>query len=170
MHSRAAAALFGGPGDARAVNLLVSLGISTLLFAAMLKFLPGAPVAWRDVWFGAGVTALRFVLGKHVIGLYLGRAGIGSSYGAAGSVVVMTVCVYYAAMTMLSAAGLTAFPLARISESHLGHIVEVVAPVPVQALVRQERPRADGVSMSPRAQTRRCRRGRPADGPGYVLD
>src|SRR5262245_34074651 len=94
-------------GLIQAGNLLALLVITTLLFAAMFKVLPDAPVAWGDVWFGAVATSLLFTLGKHVIGLYLGRAGIGSAYGAAGSVVVVTVWVYYASMIVLFGAELT---------------------------------------------------------------
>jgi membrane protein len=64
-------------------------------------------VTWRDVWFGAVLTAMLFTLGKSALGLYLGRAGIGSAYGAAGSLVVMTVWVYYASMILLFGAELT---------------------------------------------------------------
>jgi membrane protein len=103
----ARAAAGGGAEILQAANLTVSLVIITLLFAAMFKVLPDAPVAWGDVWFGAVATALLFTLGKHVIGLYLGRAGIGSAYGAAGSVVVLTVWVYYASMIVLFGAELT---------------------------------------------------------------
>jgi len=86
---------------------LVSLGVITLLFALIFKLLPDAPVAWRDVWFGAAITSVLFGLGKHFIGLYLGRAGIGSAYGAAGSLVVVIVWVYYASMIVLFGATLT---------------------------------------------------------------
>ena len=91
----------------QAGNLLVSVTIVALLFAAMFKILPDAPVAWRDVWFGAIATSVLFTLGKHVIGVYLGRAGIGSAYGAAGSLVVLTMWVYYASMIVLFGAELT---------------------------------------------------------------
>ena len=100
-------ALGGAPHLLQAVNVAASLVIITVLFAAIFKVLPDAPVAWGDVWFGAVTTSLLFTLGKHVIGLYLGRAGIGSAYGAAGSVVVLTVWVYYASMIVLFGAELT---------------------------------------------------------------
>jgi len=98
-------------GDAsvlhRTLYALVSLAVVTLLFALIFKVLPDAPVTWRDVWFGAAATAALFTLGKQVIGLYLGRAGIGSAYGAAGSLVVLTVWVYYASMIVFFGAELT---------------------------------------------------------------
>jgi membrane protein len=90
-----------------ALNLTVSLVVVTLLFATMFKVLPDARVAWRDVWVGSIITAVLFTAGKIVIGLYLGRTSIGSPYGAAGSLVVMTVWVYYAAMIVFLGAELT---------------------------------------------------------------
>ncbi len=101
----------GTVGDAptllRALNTLVSLVVITVLFALILKILPDAQVTWRDVWFGATTTSVLFTLGKSVIGLYLGRAGVGSAYGAAGSLVVLTVWVYYASMIVFFGAELT---------------------------------------------------------------
>ena len=89
------------------LNLLLSLFAITLLFATMFKVLPDAPVAWRDVWVGAVVTSLLFTLGKGLIGIYLGRASIGSPYGAAGSLVVMTMWVFYASLVVFFGAQLT---------------------------------------------------------------
>ncbi len=90
-----------------ALNVLVSLVVVTVLFAMIFKVLPDAPVAWRDVWLGAITTSVLFTLGKSLIGLYLGRASIGSPYGAAGSLVVMTVWVFYASMIVFLGAELT---------------------------------------------------------------
>lgn len=90
-----------------AVNSLGSFAIITGLFAMIFKVLPDAPVAWRDVWIGAALTSILFTLGKSVLGIYLGRAGIGSAYGAAGSLVVMTVWVYYASLILFFGAELT---------------------------------------------------------------
>jgi membrane protein len=69
--------------------------------------LPDASVAWREVWVGAVITSVLFSVGKSIIGLYLGHATLGSPYGAAGSVVVMTVWVYYASLIVLFGAELT---------------------------------------------------------------
>jgi membrane protein len=88
-------------------NALGSLLVTTLLFALIFKVLPDAEVAWDDVWFGAVTTAVLFTLGKQIIGLYLGRASIGSAYGAAGSLVVMTVWVFYASLILFFGAELT---------------------------------------------------------------
>ena len=90
-----------------ALNLLVSLIVVTALFATIFKVLPDAPVAWRDVWVGAVTTSVLFTVGKSLIGLYLGRTSIGSPYGAAGSLVVMTVWVFYASMIVFLGAELT---------------------------------------------------------------
>jgi len=88
-------------------NTLTSLLVTALLFALIFKVLPDADVAWDDVWFGAVATSVLFTLGKQVIGLYLGRTGVGSAYGAAGSLVVMTVWVYYASLILFFGAELT---------------------------------------------------------------
>ena len=91
------------------LNVLVSLVVVTLVFAMIFKVMPDAPVAWRDVWVGAVITAVLFTIGKSLIGLYLGRTSIGSPYGAAGSLVVMTVWVFYASMIVFFGAELTYF-------------------------------------------------------------
>lgn len=87
------------------VNFVVSLGVITLLFAAIYKVLPDANVAWRDVWIGAGVTALLFTIGKTVLGLYLANAG--SAYGVAGSLVVFLLWVYYSTQILFFGAEFT---------------------------------------------------------------
>jgi membrane protein len=71
-----------------ALGSLVSFGMITFLFAMMFKWLPEADVAWRDVWLGAAVTAALFEIGKLLIGLYIGKQGLESTYGAAASLVV----------------------------------------------------------------------------------
>ncbi len=79
-------------------NVLISFLAIALLIAAILKYVPDVTIRWRDVWVGALVTALLFTLGKAAIGLYLGTAAVGSAYGAAGSLIVIIVWVYYSAM------------------------------------------------------------------------
>ena len=91
----------------QAVNVVVSLGVVTLLFAMVYKVLPDVKLAWRDVWVGGLVTAGLFTIGKLVIGLYLGTSGFSSSYGAAGSVVVLLVWVYYSSQIILLGAEFT---------------------------------------------------------------
>jgi membrane protein len=103
---------FGNPPDslkwiAQAVNFVVSFGVITLLFALMFKLLPDVKMAWRDVWLGAILTAALFTIGKLAIGLYLGRSSMASSYGVAGSFVVLLVWVYYSAQILFFGAELT---------------------------------------------------------------
>ena len=98
---------FGGPVLLQAVNLVVSLGVMTLLFGLIYRVLPDVRLAWRDVWTGAFVTSLLFSIGKFLIGLYLGQSSVASSYGAAGSVVVLLVWVYYSAQVILLGAEFT---------------------------------------------------------------
>ena len=90
-----------------AVNLVLSLVIFTLLFAALFKVLPDAEIEWRHVWVGAAVTTVLFVLGKFLIGLYLGRSEPGSAFGAASALAVILVWVYYAGMILLFGAEFT---------------------------------------------------------------
>ena len=88
-------------------NVLISLGIVTLLFAMIFKLMPTAAIAWRDVWIGAAVTAVLFELGKLLIGLYLGKSGVTEAFAAAGSLVVLVAWVYYAAQIFLLGAEFT---------------------------------------------------------------
>jgi membrane protein len=89
------------------VNFAVSFAIVTALFAAIYKIMPRAQIAWRDVWIGAVVTALLFNVGKFLIGLYLGKSGVTSAFGAAGSLVVLLIWVYYSAQIFLLGAEFT---------------------------------------------------------------
>ena len=98
---------FGGPVVLQAINVVVSLGVMTLLFGVIYRVLPDVRLAWRDVWTGAFVTSLLFSIGKLLIGLYLGQSSVASSYGAAGSIVVLLVWVYYSAQVALLGAEFT---------------------------------------------------------------
>jgi membrane protein len=89
------------------LNALVAFGVITVLFAAMFKVLPDADMELRDVWVGALVTALLFMLGKFALGYYLGRSDPGSAFGAAGSLAVILIWIYYASWTVLFGAELT---------------------------------------------------------------
>ena len=89
------------------LNLIISIVVITVLFALIFKFLPDAEIAWRDVWLGAFVTALLFSLGKFLIGLYLGNSTVGSSFGAAGSLVLLLLWIYYSAQILLFGAEFT---------------------------------------------------------------
>ncbi|HKZ05778.1 MAG TPA: YihY/virulence factor BrkB family protein [Methylomirabilota bacterium] len=89
------------------VNRVVSLGVITVLIAAIYRVLPDVHIPWRYVWAGAAFTSVLFALGKVLIGVYLGHASIGSSYGAAGSLVVFLVWVYYSALILFLGAEIT---------------------------------------------------------------
>lgn len=89
------------------VDVAVSLVVITLLFAAIYKVLPDVEIEWREVWTGAAVTALLFVLGKVAIGFYLGRSSVASSYGAAGSLVVLLVWIFYSSQLVFLGAEFT---------------------------------------------------------------
>jgi membrane protein len=95
------------PWVAEVLNFAVSFGVITLLFGMIFKVLPDAKVQWRDVWMGALFTALLFTIGKYLLGLYLGRATVASSYGAAGSLVVLLLWVYYSSLILFFGAEFT---------------------------------------------------------------
>jgi membrane protein len=89
------------------LSAVVSFGVIAVLFAMLFKFLPDADVTWRDTWLGAVITSGLFAAGKFLIGLYLGRSSVASAYGAAGSVVVVMLWVYYAGQIFYFGAELT---------------------------------------------------------------
>jgi membrane protein len=105
-----AAALFWGPAQtllSRLLEIAVSLLVLTLGFSLLFKYVPDAEIRWRDVWLGGIMTAVLFTLGKTAIGYYLGYASVGSAYGAAGSMVVLLVWVYYSALIVFFGAEFT---------------------------------------------------------------
>jgi len=102
-----AQSLPGGAVVWQVLNFCISLGVVTALFALMFKKLPDVQIRWRDVWVGAAVTAGLFTLGKFGLGIYLGSAGVGSAYGAAGSIIALVIWVYYSAQVMLIGAEFT---------------------------------------------------------------
>src|SRR6185503_16209474 len=89
------------------LNLAIGFALTTTIFAMIYKLLPRAKVAWHDVWIGALVTAALFTLGKFLISLYIGRSAVASSFGAAGSLVVVMIWVYYSAQIFLLGAEFT---------------------------------------------------------------
>lgn len=88
-------------------NFILSFALITLLFAMTYRILPDVKIAWRDVWLGSLLTSLLFVVGKTLIGLYLGRTGVASAYGAAGSLVVILLWVYYSSLIFFFGAEFT---------------------------------------------------------------
>lgn len=113
--STALAAVGGWIGDglqgwqllAKALNFALSFGLITAMFAMLYRYLPQTRTAWRDVWFGAAITALLFNLGKYLIGLYLGRSSVTEGFGATGSLAVFLLWVYYSAQIFLLGAEFT---------------------------------------------------------------
>ena len=92
---------------AELLNLVLSFVLVTVTFAMIYKIIPRVRIGWRDVWIGAAVTALLFSIGKSLIGLYLGRSSFASGFGAAGSLVVLLVWMYYSAQIFLLGAEFT---------------------------------------------------------------
>ena len=97
----------GGEALLQVAQIIVSFGLVTVLFAAIFRFLPDVRPAWRDVWLGAVFTAVLFVIGKFGLSIYLGKAAIGSSYGAAGSLVILLFWVYWSAHILFFGAEFT---------------------------------------------------------------
>lgn len=89
------------------LDLVLSLGLSTFLFAMIFKYVPKEQIAWGDVWIGGFVTSALFTVGKALIGLYLGRSSLSSAYGAAGSIMVLLLWIYYSAQIFLLGAEFT---------------------------------------------------------------
>jgi len=89
------------------LNYGVSIGVIGVMLAMIFKVLPDVKMAWRDVWLGAAVTSVLFHVGKFLIGLYVGKAGVGSTFGAAGSLAVLLVWIYYSTQLVLMGAEFT---------------------------------------------------------------
>jgi membrane protein len=92
---------------AHAIDIVVSFGFVTLLFALIYKYVPDVEIQWRDVWIGAALTAILFTLGKYLIGLYIGTSGVSSTFGAAGSLITILVWVYYSSLIFFLGAEFT---------------------------------------------------------------
>lgn len=160
--SAAGGALFGGMPKwlGLALNFVLSFGVITLLFAGMFKVLPDAKIAWNDVWVGATVTAILFVLGKFLIGLYIGRSDPGSAFGAAGSLAVLLVWIYYAAVIVLLGAEFT-----QAWVKHQGRTIE-----PEEGAIKViEQTVEVGMSASPEANRQETRKPETADDIRYEM-
>ena len=92
---------------AHAVDLLVSFGFVTVLFALIYKYVPDVEIQWKDVWVGAALTSILFTIGKYLIGLYIGTSGVSSTFGAAGSLITVLVWVYYSSLIFFLGAEFT---------------------------------------------------------------
>jgi len=109
-----------------AINFLVSLAVITGVFAAIYKFVPSVSIRWHDALVGGAFTALLFTIGKTLIGIYLGKAAVGSAFGAAGSLVIVLVWVYYSAQILFFGAEFT-----RIYSMHASARTKDTVPAPV---------------------------------------
>jgi membrane protein len=108
-----------------AINAVISFTLITVMFAAIYKVLPDCQLQWRDVLVGAAVTSLLFVIGKSLIGWYLGSSAVGSAYGAAGALIVLLFWVYYSVQIFLLGAEFTKVYASR-------HGSKQSSPVPVR--------------------------------------
>jgi membrane protein len=102
-------------GGVAVIDILISFGFVTFLFAMIYKFLPDVQIQWTDVWVGAALTSLLFTIGKFLIGFYLGTSGVTSVYGAAGSLITILLWVYYSALIFFWGAEFT-----QVYSSHYG--------------------------------------------------
>jgi membrane protein len=100
-------AMPGGEQVWHALNFLISFVVIAAMFTLMFKYLPDVKIAWKDVWLGGALTALLFVIGKFALGFYLGRSSVSSAYGAAGSLVIVLLWVYYSAQILFLGAEFT---------------------------------------------------------------
>ena len=148
----AALSAFGGwlgamiPGQEvllRAGDLVISAGMATVLFAALFKYLPDAEIRWKDVWTGAFATAVLFTLGRYLIGLYLGRSAVGSAYGAAGSLVIVLLWIYYSTQIL--------FFGAEFTQVHASRAGSRVRPSPDARAVTKPAPIAGRPALEPAA-------------------
>jgi len=138
-------ALPGGGFLMQLLNFALSFAVVTGLFAAIYKVLPDATIKWSDVWVGAAVTALLFTVGKLLIGLYLGHASIGSTFGAAGSLLVFLVWVYYSAQILFFGAEFTQVYARRYGSRIVPS--EDAVPVTEEARGNEGMPRKEAVEQ-----------------------
>ena len=164
-------AIGGGvaPVMMQGAELVVSLGVLVVLFAALFKILPDAEIGWRDVWVGAVATALLFVVGKFGIGLYLGHSKPADSFGAASALAVIFIWVYYAGMILLFGAEFTqAWSTARgpgvLPEEGAVRVVDKEVRVPGGLAGKPDA----GIAAKDRASSANVRDGRRGRSGGFV--
>jgi len=129
-----------------AINFVISFGIITLLFAMIYKVLPDVEIGWHDVWMGAAMTSFLFTIGKFALGLYLGRSGATSAYGAAGSLILILLWIYYAAQILFFGAEFT-----QIYATKYGSRIKPspnAVPVTDDARAKQGMPRKADVAIA----------------------
>ena len=132
----------------QAIEAGLSLALVTLLFALIYRILPDVKVAWRDVWLGAAATAVLFTIGKSLFGIYLGHSTIGSSYGAAGSLVIVILWTYYSCLILLFGAEMSQVQ-ARLRHAPLAPTDQAVH-VTEHERVQQGIPRAESIAEAAR--------------------
>ena len=128
------------------LSFLVSFGFITLLFALIFKYVPDAEIAWRDIWLGAAVTALLFTIGEWAIGFYLGNTDVASAYGAAGSLIILLLWVYYSAQILFFGAEFT-----QVYANQYGSRVvpaDDAVPLTEEARIAQGMPRKETVEAA----------------------
>jgi membrane protein len=158
--------LFGGwEVLAQVVNLAVGFGLTTVIFAVIYKMMPRVHIKWHDVWIGALVTAALFTIGKFLIGLYIGKSGVASGFGAAGSIVIIFIWVYYSAQIFLLGAEFT-----WVYAKTLGSLRGTPAAQDARAAVAQAATGAGAPATAPVVPTRSGdAAGTPRPAPGEPL-
>jgi membrane protein len=134
------------------LNIAVSLGIATVLFAMIYKLLPNTHIEWRDVWVGAFTTALLFEIGKFLIGLYLGKSNMTQTFAAAGSLVVLIAWVYYAAQIFLLGAEFTKLYAQEHGSHAADHAVKMTEVTAAQGVPAEKLPQHAGVAAKAGAE------------------
>jgi membrane protein len=130
------------------VNLVISFSVITVLFAMIFKVLPDVYIKWRDVWIGAAITAILFTFGKFLIGIYLGQSAFSSAYGAAGSLIVVLIWIYYSTQIFFLGAEFT-----QVYSRYMGAQIVIKKgrrkePAHVAATRHPEAARADVVNVA----------------------
>jgi membrane protein len=139
---------------AHTVTFLFGLCVSTLAFAMIYKLMPRAKVEWHDVWIGAFVTAVLFSLGRFLIAFYIGKSGVASGFGAAGSLAIVFIWVYYSAQIFLLGAEFTwVYANAYGSMKHLAKMEQAMSPVPPSRTDTSAAPAAGAAIAPGRAST-----------------
>jgi membrane protein len=143
----------GGHIVALGVFVIFDVVVIVVLFAIIFRFLPDAEVKWRDVWIGAGLTALLFYVGKFVLGLYLGSGAAGSAYGAASSMITMLLWIFYSAQIVLFGAEFTRV-YANAYGSHVRPSPDAVKVKREEVEVDDQRTSGEAASRSSKPQAR----------------
>lgn len=132
------------------MNVAISFGVVTLLFAMIYKILPDVQIAWKDVWIGAAMTALLFTIGKELLSMYIGSSSVGSVYGAAGSLAILLVWIYYSGLILFFGAEFTQVYARRYGSRIVPD--EDAVPMTERSRTRQGIPRQQQVETAARDQ------------------